>query len=50
VTVSTPYGDVKGKEYEYNGTKRVSVEYDDARRLAQAENVPLTAIINHRSM
>jgi uncharacterized protein (TIGR00299 family) protein len=45
VIVSTPHGDVKGKEYEYNETKRISIEYDDARRLAEEKNIPIKEII-----
>jgi uncharacterized protein (TIGR00299 family) protein len=45
VVVATPYGDVKGKEYEYNGIKRTSIEYDDARRLAEEKNISLQDII-----
>jgi uncharacterized protein (TIGR00299 family) protein len=45
VSVSTPYGDVKGKECEYDGIKRISIEYEDACRLAQEKNIPLQDII-----
>jgi uncharacterized protein (DUF111 family) len=45
VLVSTPYGEVKGKAYEYNGTKRISIEYDDACRLAKEKNIPLKDIV-----
>jgi uncharacterized protein (TIGR00299 family) protein len=44
ITVSTPYGDVKAKETFYAGTSRISIEYDDARRLAQEKSVPLQKI------
>jgi uncharacterized protein (TIGR00299 family) protein len=45
VVVSTPCGNVKGKEYEYDGAKRISIEYEDARRLAREKNIPLQDII-----
>jgi uncharacterized protein (TIGR00299 family) protein len=44
VTVSTPYGEVKGKEVMYEGTSRVSIEYDDASRLAKEKEIPLRDI------
>ncbi|MDR0845018.1 MAG: nickel pincer cofactor biosynthesis protein LarC [Tannerella sp.] len=45
VTVSTPYGDVKAKETVYGATTRISIEYDDACRLAKEKDVPLQAIL-----
>jgi uncharacterized protein (TIGR00299 family) protein len=45
VTVLTPYGDVKAKETVYGATTRISIEYDDACRLAKEKNVPLQTII-----
>jgi uncharacterized protein (TIGR00299 family) protein len=47
ITVSTPYGEVKAKEVTYEGTRRVSIEYEDACRLAKEKNVPLQKIYNH---
>jgi uncharacterized protein (TIGR00299 family) protein len=47
VIVSTPYGDVKGKEYEYNKAKRISIEYESARNLAKEKHIPLKDIITH---
>ncbi|GHU56772.1 UPF0272 protein [Bacteroidia bacterium] len=44
ITISTPYGEVKGKETLYAGASRISIEYDDARRLAQEKNIPLRNI------
>jgi uncharacterized protein (TIGR00299 family) protein len=46
-TVSTPYGDVKAKETCYNGISRLSIEYDDACRLAKEKNIPLKRIIEN---
>jgi uncharacterized protein (TIGR00299 family) protein len=48
VAVPTSYGDVKGKEYEYDGIKRISIEYDDACRLAKEKGVPLRDIYDAR--
>jgi uncharacterized protein (TIGR00299 family) protein len=45
VTLSTPYGKVKAKEFIYKGINRFSVEYDDACRLAKEKNVPLREIM-----
>ncbi|MDR0835549.1 MAG: nickel pincer cofactor biosynthesis protein LarC [Tannerella sp.] len=45
VIVSTPHGDVKGKAYEYEGTERISIEYEDARRLAQEKNIPIKEVL-----
>jgi uncharacterized protein (TIGR00299 family) protein len=45
-TVSTPYGEVKGKETNYNGRRRLTIEYDDACRLAREKNVPLKWIMD----
>jgi uncharacterized protein (TIGR00299 family) protein len=45
VTFTTPYGDVKAKEISYNGVSRLTVEYDDACRLAKEKNVPLKWIM-----
>lgn len=41
VTVSTPYGDVKAKETTFGDTSRISIEYEDARRIAREKGVPL---------
>jgi uncharacterized protein (TIGR00299 family) protein len=45
VTLTTPYGDVKAKEISYKGVSRLTVEYDDACRLAKEKNVPLKWIM-----
>jgi uncharacterized protein (TIGR00299 family) protein len=47
VTVTTPYGEVKAKEFIYRGKSRVSVEYEDACRLAKEKNVPLREIYSY---
>ena len=44
VIVNTPYGDVKGKEVTIGNNSRITIEYDDACRLAQEKNVPLIDI------
>jgi uncharacterized protein (TIGR00299 family) protein len=44
VTVSTPYGEVKAKETHYGGNTRISVEYDDARRIAKEKGIPLQEV------
>ncbi|MDR1341533.1 MAG: nickel pincer cofactor biosynthesis protein LarC [Prevotellaceae bacterium] len=41
VTASTPYGDAEAKETTFGDTTRVSIEYEDARRLARENGVPL---------
>jgi uncharacterized protein (TIGR00299 family) protein len=41
VTVSTPYGEVKAKETAFGDSTRISVEYEDARRIAREKGVPL---------
>jgi uncharacterized protein (TIGR00299 family) protein len=45
-TVSTPYGEVKAKEIRYGATVRLTLEYEDACRLAREKNVPLKDILN----
>ncbi|MDR0756438.1 MAG: DUF111 family protein, partial [Tannerella sp.] len=49
VTVTTPYGEVQAKESVYGDTRRISVEYDDARRLAKEKGVPLKEILFYAS-
>ncbi|MDR2470155.1 MAG: nickel pincer cofactor biosynthesis protein LarC [Tannerella sp.] len=44
VLVATPYGMVKAKKTFYGGVSRLSVEYEDARRLAEEKGVPLKDI------
>ncbi|MDR2469921.1 MAG: nickel pincer cofactor biosynthesis protein LarC [Tannerella sp.] len=44
VFLSTPCGEVKAKETRYGDAVRLSVEYEDARRLAKETNVPLQEI------
>jgi len=48
VIVSTPYGDVAGKETVYDDSRRVSIEYEDARRLAKETGQPLRKILLSR--
>jgi uncharacterized protein (TIGR00299 family) protein len=45
VTLATPYGDVKAKEISYCGVSRLTVEYDDACRLAKEKDIPLKWIL-----
>jgi uncharacterized protein (TIGR00299 family) protein len=49
VTVATPYGEVQAKESIYGDTRRISIEYDDARRLAKEKGVPLKEILFYAS-
>jgi uncharacterized protein (DUF111 family) len=46
VMLTTPFGEVKGKKTELDGASRVTIEYDDACRLARENNVPLIDIYN----
>lgn len=46
ITISTPFGDVKAKETTYKGDIRITIEYDDACRLAKEKNIPLQDIYN----
>ena len=46
VTIQTEYGELKGKMTEHDGATRISVEYEDACRLAREKNVPLIDIYN----
>jgi uncharacterized protein (TIGR00299 family) protein len=41
VTLSTPYGQVGAKETRHGDSVRISVEYDDARRIAREKGIPL---------
>ncbi|MDR1454435.1 MAG: nickel pincer cofactor biosynthesis protein LarC [Tannerella sp.] len=41
VTVSTPYGEIGAKETVFGGTSRISIEYEDARRIAREKGLPL---------
>jgi uncharacterized protein (TIGR00299 family) protein len=43
-TVQTPYGEVKAKEITFDQTTRITLEYEDACRLAKEKNVPLREI------
>ncbi len=43
-TAETPFGNVKVKASVFNGVERISPEYDDAKVLAQALNVPIKEI------
>ncbi|MDR0429779.1 MAG: nickel pincer cofactor biosynthesis protein LarC [Tannerellaceae bacterium] len=45
VTIATPYGEVQAKESIYGDTRRVSIEFDDAHRLAKEKGVPLKEIL-----
>jgi uncharacterized protein (TIGR00299 family) protein len=49
LTIATPYGEVQAKESVYEGSRRVSVEYEDACRLAKEKGVPLKEILFHTS-
>jgi uncharacterized protein (TIGR00299 family) protein len=44
-TVTTPYGEVKAKEITYKDTVRLTIEYEDACRLAKEKKVPLRDIL-----
>ncbi len=44
VTIPTPYGEVKAKETHYKEVKRLTLEYDDACRLAKENGVSLKDI------
>lgn len=44
LTLSTPYGEVKAKETRYGDHTRISVEYDDARRIAKEKGIPLQEV------
>ncbi|MDR2773782.1 MAG: nickel pincer cofactor biosynthesis protein LarC [Tannerella sp.] len=41
VTVSTPYGEIKAKETFYGDGTRISLEYEDARRIAGEKGISL---------
>ncbi|MDR0743495.1 MAG: LarC family nickel insertion protein, partial [Tannerella sp.] len=49
VTVATPYGEVQAKESIYGDTRRISIEFDDARRLAKEKGIPLKEILFYAS-
>jgi uncharacterized protein (TIGR00299 family) protein len=44
VTTSTPYGEIKAKETLYGNSARISVEYEDARRIAKEKGIPLQEV------
>ena len=44
VILTTPYGPLKAKKTFYDGASRISVEYEDARRLAGERGLPLREI------
>ncbi|MDR2389258.1 MAG: nickel pincer cofactor biosynthesis protein LarC [Tannerellaceae bacterium] len=44
-SVTTPYGNVKAKEIRHNGQARISLEYEDACRLAREKQIPLRWIL-----
>ena len=46
VTITTKYGEVKGKMTEHADVARIFVEYEDACRLARENNVSLIDIYN----
>jgi uncharacterized protein (TIGR00299 family) protein len=48
VSVATPYGKVKAKETRFGGATNISLEYEDARRLAVEKGVPLREIYRNR--
>ncbi|MDR0348387.1 MAG: nickel pincer cofactor biosynthesis protein LarC [Tannerella sp.] len=45
VSVSTPYGEIKAKETVYDNMRRITIEYEDARRFAKEKNIPLQVIM-----
>jgi uncharacterized protein (TIGR00299 family) protein len=49
VTIVTPYGEVQAKESIYGDTRRISIEFDDARRLAKEKSLPLKEILFYAS-
>ncbi|WP_321332271.1 nickel pincer cofactor biosynthesis protein LarC [uncultured Bacteroides sp.] len=46
IMLTTPFGEVKGKKIEQGETSRITIEYDDACRLARENNVPLIDVYN----
>ncbi|MDR0537797.1 MAG: nickel pincer cofactor biosynthesis protein LarC [Tannerellaceae bacterium] len=47
ITVATAYGKVQAKETNFNGATRISIEYEDACRLAKEKNIPLKEILRN---
>jgi uncharacterized protein (TIGR00299 family) protein len=47
ITVKTPWGRVQAKEVVVHGKKRITPEYEDCRRLAQEQKIPLQDIYAH---
>lgn len=45
-TVETPYGPVSVKFAHWNGITKAAPEYEDCRRLAEAQGVPLREVMN----
>lgn len=44
-TVDTPYGPVKANHFTYGDIEKVSIEYDDAKRLADEADAPICGIL-----
>ena len=44
-TVDTPYGPVKANRFTYGDIEKVSIEYDDAKRLADEADAPICGIL-----
>jgi uncharacterized protein (DUF111 family) len=43
-TMDTAFGELRVKVVTVGGKEKITAEYEDAKRLAQQHNVPLTAI------
>ena len=48
-TVNTPYGPVKANKYIYEDISKITLEYEDARRLADEKNIGIAQIYNSYS-
>ncbi|MDR0581909.1 MAG: nickel pincer cofactor biosynthesis protein LarC [Prevotellaceae bacterium] len=46
INISTPYGEIKAKETRYGDNTHISIEYEDARRIAKEKGIPLREIYN----
>ncbi|MEO0185100.1 MAG: nickel pincer cofactor biosynthesis protein LarC [candidate division WOR-3 bacterium] len=42
--ITTPWGDIRTKIFEYEGKKRFSIEYQDLKRLANKTNIPIGSL------
>ena len=45
VTVDTPYGPVDAKHLTYEDIDKTTIEYESAKKLAEANNIPLSEIL-----